>query len=79
MTIPGYGAEASLSRTNQLQRGKIALEKWEKATILPQFRLDSVGGLDLVAYVRCLENGGDELICRFFARVPLSTIRGIKR
>ena len=76
MKMPGFTAELSLASTVNSYQGKIASDTWGRDQVLPQFRLGSVGGIDIGAYLRCKANGGSELVCRFFAGLPPFTIGG---
>jgi hypothetical protein len=79
MKMPGFTAELSLGSTASSYRGKIPSDARNRGQVMPQFRLGSVGGIDIGAYLRCKANGGSELICRFFAGLPPFTIGGLQR
>lgn len=76
MRMPGFTAELSVGSTAGSYQGKLSSDRWGRAHVMPQFRLGSVGGIDIGAYLRCRANGGSELICRFFAGLPPFTIGG---
>lgn len=79
MTMPGFGAESSLDPALKLYGGKSAfvnihLDGDRKVT--PQFRFPATSDPDLGAYLKCIANGGNELVCRFFGGLPPFTIGG---
>lgn len=76
MNMPGFTADASLYPNRERYQGEAAFERSDRETIMPQFRLGSVGDPDIGAYLRCRANGGDDLICRFFGGLPPFTIGG---
>ena len=80
MNIPGFDAESSLGPTLGIYRGKAVLGRFPSegsGGVIPQFRFQSGSDPDLGAYWRCRENGGDDLICRFFGGLPPFTIGGL--
>ncbi len=79
MTMPGFSAESSLGPTEGHYRVRAALETCSSAgngPIAPQFRFPATSDPDLGAYLRCIANGGSELVCRFFGGLPPFTIGG---
>lgn len=79
MNMPGFSAELSLGSTKGHYRVRVALETFSSAgsgPIAPQFRFPSTSDPDLGAYLRCIANGGNELVCRFFGGLPPFTIGG---
>jgi hypothetical protein len=76
MNIPGFTAEASLAPAKDIYGGNVAAGRARTmgmARVAPQL-LRSQPGPDLGAYWRCIANGGDDLICRFFGGLPPFTI-----
>jgi len=75
-TLPGFGAEASLYKTKRqfvASRGRAG----SPMGVVPQ--LGFGGDPDIGEYIRCRQNGGGELVCRFFAGLPPWTIGGVLR
>ena len=69
MKSPGFTAEASLAPTTRRSREKsylTGLAANRARGVTPQFRIQVGPGVDLGSYLRCRENGGDDLTCRFF-------------
>lgn len=79
MKMPGFTAELSLASTASPYQGRLSSGSLGSDHVMPQFRLGSVGGVDIGAYLRCRANGGSELVCRFFAGLPPFTISGLQR
>jgi hypothetical protein len=78
MTMPGFGAEASLRPLTATYRGGTVVGGRPSESIggvTPQARFG--GDPDLGEYWRCRANGGGELVCRFFAGLPPWTIGGV--
>jgi hypothetical protein len=77
MSMPGFGAEASIGPTIHAYRQSAASggSSSDGAGVTPQFRI--VSDPDLGAYLRCRANGGSDLICRFFGGLPPFTIGGL--
>lgn len=79
MNMPGFTAESSLGPTEGRYRVKAVLGTFSsdgRGPITPQFRFPATSDPDLGAYLRCIANGGSELICRFFGGLPPFTIGG---
>lgn len=79
MSIPGFSAESSLGPTQGRNRLKFVFERFSSdgsGTIKAQFRIPATSDPDLGAYLRCIANGGNELVCRFFGGLPPFTIGG---
>jgi hypothetical protein len=72
MSIPGFTAEASLGRTRSPYAGVAAFAGDSVGGASPQLRFG--GDPDLGEYLRCIANGGGELVCRFFGGLPPFTI-----
>jgi hypothetical protein len=72
MSIPGFTAEASLGRTRSPYAGIAAFAGDSVGGVSPQLRFG--GDPDLGEYLRCIANGGGELVCRFFGGLPPFTI-----
>jgi hypothetical protein len=72
MSIPGFTAEASLGRTRSPYAGVAAFAGDSVGGVSPQLRFG--GDPDLGEYLRCIANGGGELVCRFFGGLPPFTI-----
>jgi hypothetical protein len=74
MNMPGYTAELSLGPTAGVYQGVAvfgsSLSTGRRA--IPQLRFG--GDPDLGEYLRCIQNGGGELVCRFFGGLPPFTI-----
>jgi hypothetical protein len=80
MRLPGFTAEGSLAPTTRRNREKsylTGLAPNRSGGVTPQFRIQVGPGVDLGSYLRCLENGGDDLTCRFFGGLPPFTIGGL--
>jgi hypothetical protein len=75
MSIPGFTAEASLGRTRSPYAGIAAFAGDSVGGVSPQLRFG--GDPDLGEYLRCITNGGGDLVCRFFAGLPPFTIGGL--
>jgi hypothetical protein len=79
MNMPGFTAEASLNPSIEIYHGKILLGGFTSEggrRFEPQFRFQS--DPDWGAYLRCMANGGSELVCRFFGGLPPFTIGGLR-
>jgi hypothetical protein len=79
MTMPGFSAESSLVPTMERYRVKAVRGTFfldGSGPITPQFRFSATWDPDLGAYLRCIANGGNELVCRFFGGLPPFTIGG---
>jgi hypothetical protein len=75
-TLPGFTADASLYRTKrEFVASPMAAERATR--LIPQARFG--GDPDIGEYIRCRQNGGGELVCRFFAGLPPWTIGGVLR
>lgn len=79
MNLPGFNAELSLGPTRDRFRGNDAFGRFpsEGGRVVPQFRFQATSDPDIGAYIRCLENGGGDLVCRFFGGLPPFTIGGL--
>jgi hypothetical protein len=76
MTMPGFTAAASLGRTTHPYAGMSAISVDSEGVVRPQLR--SFGGdPDVGEYLRCIANGGGDLVCRFFGGLPPFTIGGL--
>ena len=80
MSMPGFGAEASISPTERTYRQEAAINRSPSGGrgsvgVMPQLRFQS--DPDLGSYLRCRANGGSELVCRFFGGLPPFTIGGL--
>lgn len=75
-TLPGFTAEASLYKTKR-SFAAARTSASASAGVVPQ--LGFGGDPDIGEYIRCRQNGGDELVCRFFAGLPPWTIGGVLR
>jgi hypothetical protein len=75
MNMPGFTAEASVGPTIRAYRGEAVVGGLSAEGVRPQARFG--GDPDIGEYVRCRENGGGELVCRFFAGLPPWTIGGL--
>ena len=75
MNIPGFTAEASLGRTQAPYAGMVAFGGNTARGVGPQLRFG--GDPDVGEYLRCIANGGGDLVCRFFAGLPPFTIGGV--
>jgi hypothetical protein len=74
MTLPGFTAEASLGRTREPYAGMAAFGGARGVRgVEPQLR-GFGGDPDVGEYLRCIANGGGELVCRFFGGLPPFTI-----
>jgi hypothetical protein len=79
MNMPGFSAESSLGPTQGRYRVRAVPETFSSdgnGLIAPQFRLSATSDPDWGAYLRCIANGGNELVCRFFGGLPPFTIGG---
>jgi hypothetical protein len=79
MDMPGFTAEASLGRTGAPYAGMAAFGGVPARGIggvQPQL-LRFGGDPDLGEYLRCIANGGGDLVCRFFGGLPPFTIGGL--
>ena len=75
MRIPGFTAESSLGPTKARYQGNVAASSSKgSGRIVPQFRFAATSDPDLGSYLRCIENGGPELVCRFFGGMRPWTI-----
>ena len=76
MNMPGFDAELSLGPTMDRYRGVVAntFPSQTARRVTPQFRFQAQSDPDLGSYLRCLENGGGDLVCRFFGGLPPFTI-----
>lgn len=70
MRMPGFTADSSLGPAAGIYRAKTAPERIRRITLQLGFQSDP----DLGSYWRCRLNGGDDLICRFFAGLSPFTI-----
>lgn len=80
MNMPGFSAESSLGPTKKRYRVNAVQETFSSdgsGSITPQFRFPATSDPDFGAYLRCIANGGSELVCRFFGGLPPFTIGGI--
>ena len=76
MNMPGFTAEASLGRTREPYAGMAAFGGARGVGgVEPQLRFG--GDPNLGEYLRCIANGGGELVCRFFGGLPPFTIGGL--
>lgn len=78
MTLPGFTAEASIGPAMGAYRREAVFGRFSSQVsgeIMPQLRFG--GDPDLGEYLRCLANGGGDLICRFFGGLPPFTIGGL--
>jgi hypothetical protein len=78
MNMPGFDGASSLGATIGIYQGKGVFANFSSdgsGGVMPQLRFQS--GPDVGAYWRCRENGGGDLICRFFAGLPPFTIGGL--
>jgi hypothetical protein len=78
MAVPGFTAEASLGPSRGRYAGKVFFggsSAQSTGGLKPQLRFG--GDPDLGEYLRCIANGGDDLICRFFGGLPPFTIGGL--
>jgi hypothetical protein len=74
MNMPGFTAEASLGRTRERYAGMTAFSGAPGVgSVEPQLR-GFGGDPDVGDYLRCIANGGGELVCRFFGGLPPFTI-----
>lgn len=79
MNMPGFDAELSLGPGMGRYRGNAVLGRLPSegsGPITPQFRFSATSDPDLGAYLRCIANGGSEIVCRFFGGLPPFTIGG---
>lgn len=79
MSMPGFDAELSLGPSVGRYRGSAVLGRSPSdggEPITPQFRFSATSDPDLGAYLRCIANGGSELVCRFLGGLPPFTIGG---
>jgi hypothetical protein len=79
MNIPGFTAEASLGSTMDQYAGKVFFGGSPARSIegvMPQIRFG--GDPDVGEYLRCIANGGGDLVCRFFGGLPPFTIGGLQ-
>jgi hypothetical protein len=75
MNMPGFTAEASLGRTREPYAGMAAFGGARGVGgVEPQLRFG--GDPNLGEYLRCIANGGGDLVCRFFGGLPPFTIGG---
>jgi hypothetical protein len=74
MSIPGFTAESSLGSAGSVYQGVAVFGSpfSRGGRAIPQLRYG--GDPDLGEYIRCIQNGGGELVCRFFAGLPPFTI-----
>ena len=80
MRMPGFGAEASLSRGAHAYRyGSTSGGPSAQidSAVVPQFQFRITSDPDIGSYLRCRANGGSDLICRFFGGLPPFTIGGL--
>jgi len=76
-TLPGFTADASLY-TSRRQFAAGGGTRAARGQVVPQ--LTGFGGdPDIGEYIRCRQNGGGDLVCRFFAGLPPWTIGGVLR
>jgi hypothetical protein len=75
MRMPGFTADSSLGPAAGIYRAKAAPDRINRITPQIEFQSDP----DLGSYWRCRLNGGNELICRFFAGLPPFTIGRLSR
>ena len=78
MSMPGFGAEASIGPTVRTYRQEAVISKSSSGGsvgVMPQLRFQS--DPDLGSYLRCRANGGSELVCRFFGGLSPFTIGGL--
>lgn len=75
MSMPGFTAEVSLRQTRSPYAGIAAFGEDGAGGVSPQLRFG--GDPDLGEYLRCISNGGGDLVCRFFAGLPPFTIGGL--
>jgi hypothetical protein len=77
MSIPGFTAEASLGPTVDHHAGRVFFggSPGRRMGVTPQLRFG--GDPDVGEYLRCIANGGGDLICRFFGGLPPFTIGGL--
>lgn len=78
MNIPGFTAEASLGPTVAHSAGKVFFggsPAQSIGSVKPQLRFG--GDPDVGEYLRCIANGGGDLVCRFFGGLPPFTIGGL--
>ena len=78
MSIPGFTAEASLGPTVDHSAGLVFFGGSPARSIggvTPQLRFG--GDPDVGEYLRCIANGGGDLVCRFFGGLPPFTIGGL--
>jgi len=78
MNVPQFNAYASLGPALGTYRGKVVYGRFPSeggGGVIPQLGFQS--DPDLGAYWRYRANGGSDLICRFFGRLPPFTIGGL--
>lgn len=77
VSMPGFTAELSLGPTVGVYQGVTVFGSSlsTDGRAMPQFRYG--GDPDLGEYLRCIRNGGGELVCRFFGGLPPFTIGGL--
>ncbi|HKO99568.1 MAG TPA: hypothetical protein VJU86_21495 [Pyrinomonadaceae bacterium] len=73
--MPGFTAEESLRPIVGYQ-GNAAFGRSDGGQVIPQFRFQATSDPDLGSYLRCIANGGGDLVCRFFGGLPPFTIGG---
>lgn len=75
MNLPGFTAEASLNNQAETQVYRTNPVSGVETGVVPQLGVVGFGGdPDYGDYLRCIQNGGPELICRFFGGLPPFTI-----
>jgi len=79
MNMPGFTAEASLGPTKRVYRSQPSASSpsEDSQRVVSQFRFPATSDPDIGAYLRCRQNGGGDLVCRFFGGLPPFTIGGL--
>ena len=79
MLLPGFTAERSLEHSEHAYRTASVFGCFPSAgQTIPQLQIGPGGSVDMGSYLRCIANGGGDLVCRFFAGLPPFTIGGLQ-